>query len=81
MQPNSAASVLQAIAHECGCDVDDIEGCLERINNRAGLFHRPMVRMLMAEARVDVIRHWLKTPETHGVVERTRDYIRTMSAA
>ena len=79
MMYNSAASVLEAIAHECGCHVNDIEYKLESLSERAGIRREPMYRAFGdEETRLDVIRQWLRTPEARGIVEQTRDYIRRM---
>jgi hypothetical protein len=76
---NTPVEVLRAIAHECDCRLDEIENKLETINDNAGLMPRPMVHRLVPEQRLDIIRKWLGTPEAHGVVEQTRDYVHRMT--
>ena len=77
---NTPVGVLRSIARTCGCTYDDIEGCLEKINDDAGLSPKPIARKIIAEDRLDEIRRWLRTPEACGVIERASEYVRQMSA-
>lgn len=62
---NSAAGVLQEIAHRLGCAYNDIETVVD-----AELGGEPLVRFDDPAERLDVIREKLLTPECESVVEQ-----------